>query len=168
MKDGETAVFVFLNGNLERGESVTVKLKVMTEDAATQYGNSMNNYVLVGSDVAGARERGESPGSILQNATGNWAQSVDAVTTTMDPARRETLKELLAEQATYGYVSAMTSVNWAGSSDLVTVKSAYGDRNAQAGYSTDILSTVSNGGTMHYRLSVSNASELFTTTDYLH
>lgn len=165
-KNGETAVFVFLNGNLEPGESVTVKLKVMTEDAAAQYGNSMNNYVLVGSDVAGARTEENPQGASFQNATGNWAQSVDAVTTTMDPARRETLKELLAEQATYGYVSAMTSVNWAGSSDLVTVKSAYGDRNAQAGYSTDILSTVSNGGTMHYRLSVSNASELFTTTEF--
>lgn len=166
VKNGETAVFVFLNGNLEPGESVTVKLKVMTEDAAAQYGNSMNNYVLVGSDVAGARTEENPQGASFQNATGNWAQSVDAVTTTMDPARRETLKELLAEQATYGYVSAMTSVNWAGSSDLVTVKSAYGDRNAQAGYSTDILSTVSNGGTMHYRLSVSNASELFTTTEF--
>ena len=165
-KNGETAVFVFLNGNLEPGESVTVKLKVMTEDAAAQYGNSMNNYVLVGSDVAGARTEENPQGASFQNATGNWAQSVDAVTTTMDPTRRETLKELLAEQATYGYVSAMTSVNWAGSSDLVTVKSAYGDRNAQAGYSTDILSTVSNGGTMHYRLSVSNASELFTTTEF--
>lgn len=166
VKNGETAVFVFLNGNLEPGESVTVKLKVMTEDAAAQYGNSMNNYVLVGSDVAGARTEENPQGASFQNATGNWAQSVDAVTTTMDPARRETLKELLAEQATYGYVSAMTSVNWVGSSDLVTVKSAYGDRNAQAGYSTDILSTVSNGGTMHYRLSVSNASELFTTTEF--
>ena len=166
VKNGETAVFVFLNGNLKPGESVTVKLKVMTEDAAAQYGNSMNNYVLVGSDVAGARTEENPQGASFQNATGNWAQSVDAVTTTMDPARRETLKELLAGQATYGYVSAMTSVNWAGSSDLVTVKSAYGDRNAQAGYSTDILSTVSNGGTMHYRLSVSNASELFTTTEF--
>lgn len=166
VKNGETAVFVFLNGNLKPGESVTVKLKAMTEDAAAQYGNSMNNYVLVGSDVAGARTEENPQGASFQNATGNWAQSVDAVTTTMDPARCETLKELLAEQATYGYVSAMTSVNWAGSSDLVTVKSAYGDRNAQAGYSTDILSTVSNGGTMHYRLSVSNASELFTTTEF--
>ena len=166
VKNGETAVFVFLNGNLKPGESVTVKLKAMTEDAAAQYGNSMNNYVLVGSDVAGARTEENPQGASFQNATGNWAQSVDAVTTTMDPTRRGTLKELLAEQATYGYVSAMTSVNWAGSSDLVTVKSAYGDRNAQAGYSTDILSTVSNGGTMHYRLSVSNASELFTTTEF--
>ena len=165
-KNGETAVFVFLNGDLDPGETVTVKLKVMTEDAAAQYGNSMNNYVLVGSDMAGARTEENPQGASFKNATGNWAQSVDDVTTTMDDTRRETLKLLLAEQASYGYVSARTSVNWAGSSDLVTVKSAYGDRNADTGYSTDILSTVENGGTMHYRLSIANSSELFTTTEF--
>ena len=165
-KNGETAVFVFLNGDLDPGETVTVKLKVMTEDAAAQYGNSMNNYVLVGSDMAGARTEENPQGASFKNATDNWAQSVDDVTTTMDDTRRETLKLLLAEQASYGYVSARTSVNWAGSSDLVTVKSAYGDRNADTGYSTDILSTVENGGTMHYRLSIANSSELFTTTEF--
>lgn len=37
-------------------------------------------------------------------------------------------------------------------------KSAYGDRNAGDGYTTGNLSTVNNGGTMYYRLSVSNTS----------
>lgn len=165
-EQGETGVFVFLNGSLEPGEQVTVRLRVKTENTVASYGTTMNNYVLAGSDVSGARTEDNPQGSSFKNATGNWAQSVDEVTTTLDAQRREALKAILAEQASYGYVSNMTSVNWATSSDLVVVKSAYGDRNEDAGYSTDILSTVSNGGTMHYRLSVSNISSYLGKTEF--
>ena len=165
-RQGETGVFVFLNGNLDPGESVTVKLKVMTENAAALYGNTMNNYVLVGSDVSGPRTEENPQGASFMNENGRWAQSVESVTTSMDKDRQDILKEILDEQAAYGYVSDMASVNWTGGSDLVMVKSAYGDQNAAAGYSTDILSTISNGGTMYYRLSVSNASQLYTTTQF--
>ena len=165
-RQGETGVFVFLNGDLNPGESVTVKLKVMTENAAALYGNTMNNYVLVGSDVSGPRTEENPQGASFMNENGGWAQSVESVTTSMDKDRQDILKEILDEQAAYGYVSDMASVNWTGGSDLVMVKSAYGDQNAAAGYSTDILSTISNGGTMYYRLSVSNASQLYTTTQF--
>ena len=165
-RQGETGVFVFLNGDLDPGESVTVKLKVMTENAAALYGNTMNNYVLVGSDVSGPRTEENPQGASFMNENGSWAQSVESVTTSMDKDRQDILKEILDEQAAYGYVSDMASVNWTGGSDLVMVKSAYGDQNAAAGYSTDILSTISNGGTMYYRLSVSNASQLYTTTQF--
>lgn len=164
--DGETGVFVFLNGNLEPGKSITVKLKVRVENAVVSYGTSMKNYVIAGSDLKGVLSESNPQAASFKNENGNWAESVDQVLTTMDAGRRTVLKQILGEQASYGYVSGMASVNWATSSDMVLVKSAYGDLNEDTGYTTDILSTVENGGTMHYRLSVSNISTLLGTTEF--
>lgn len=164
--DGENAIFIFLNGNLDPGESIIVQLKARVENTVTSYGTTMSNYALVGSNVRGVASEDNPQAASFKNRNDEWAENVDTVLAGMSEERLNTLKGLLGTQADYGYVSASASVDWASSSDTVLVKSAYGDRNEDDGYSTDILSTVNNGGTMHYRLSVSNTSGFNGATEF--
>ncbi len=159
-KDGETAVFIHLNGDLKPGESVTIQLKVRVENTAAFFGQSIDNYVLVGSDVDGIRREDNLQGASFMNANSQWAENIDDVLGTMQMrnGRLNTLKDILGASAEDGFVADNVSVNWRSSSVLTLDKAAYGDRNASDGYTTGNLSTVDNGGTMHYRLSVSNTS----------
>ena len=159
-KDGETAVFIHLNGDLKPGESVTIQLKVRVENTAAFFGQSIDNYVLVGSDVDGIRREDNPQGASFMNANSQWAENIDDVLGTMQMrnGRLNTLKDILGASAEDGFVADNVSVNWRSSSVLTLDKAAYGDRNASDGYTTGNLSTVDNGGTMHYRLSVSNTS----------
>lgn len=163
-KDGENAVFVYLNGNLEPGKSVKVQLKVKVENTVTSYGTTMYNYAFVGSTEKGAQTDKNPQEASFMTSTGHWAPTIDSILSgwQMTDARKNALNAMLADQRLSGggYVSGSRTVNWAGDSDVVLVKSAYGNANSEDGYSTDILSEVSNGGTMHYRLAVSNTSVL--------
>lgn len=159
---GETGVFIFLDGSLEPGESVDVTLKVMTGNTVTSYGTSMTNYAIAGSGVKGAQSVDNPQSSAYQTADGLWPYDLRTALSTMSADRKDILAEILGEEmAGFGYVAASTSVNWTTSSMTTQVKSAYGDRNPDTGYVTDILSTVSNGGTMHYRLTIANSSDDF-------
>ena len=59
-----------------------------------------------------------------------------------------------------GYISAAANANWTTSTDVALVKSGYGDRNQGNGFTSDQLSTVSNGGWMRYRLTATNTSSI--------
>ena len=160
-KDGETAVFIHLDGELNPGESTTIQLRVRVENTAAFFGQSIDNYVLVGSDVDGIKREDNPQGASFMNANGQWAEDIDKVLGTMQlrDGRLDTLKGILGtSSAADGFVADSASVNWRSSSVLTLDKSAYGDRNADDGYTTGNLSTVDNGGTMYYRLSVSNTS----------
>lgn len=154
---GETGVFVFLDGNLAPGDSVSVRLKVKAEDAVAAYGTEMKNYVIVGSDVAGYKTDDNKCGASFMNSNNAWAGSVNSVLTTVD-SRLDAFETILGERAAHGFISSFESVKWTSTSSVALVKSAYGDRNANDGYTTNLLSVVSNGGTMHYRLTISNTS----------
>lgn len=159
-KDGETAVFIHLNGELKPGEEVTIQLRLRVENTVTFFGQSIDNYVLVGSDVDGIASESNPQGASFMNANNQWAEKIDDVLGTMQlsQSRLDTLKDILGTNTEDGFVAAKASVNWRSSSVLTLDKAAYGDRNATDGYTTGNLSTVNNGGTMHYRLSVSNTS----------
>ena len=154
---GETGVFVFLDGNLAPGDSVSVQLKVKAEDAVAAYGTEMKNYVIVGSDIAGYKTDDNKCGASFMNSNNAWAGSVNSVLTTVD-SRLDAFKTILGERAAHGFISSFESVKWTSTSSVALVKSAYGNRNANDGYTTNQLSVVSNGGTMHYRLTISNTS----------
>ena len=163
-KDGENAVFIYLNGNLEPGKSVKVQLKVKVENTVTSYGTTMYNYAFVGSTEKGAQTDKNPQEASFMTSTGHWAPTINSILNgwQMIEDRKNALNAMLEAQQLSGggYVSGSRTVNWAGDSDVVLVKSAYGNANSEDGYSTDILSEVSNGGTMHYRLTVSNTSML--------
>ena len=172
--NGEKAVFIFLNGTLDKGESATVNLRVKIDNTVTAYGTTMRNYALVGSDIRGAESKTNPNAASFRNGTGNWAQNVGTLFgSALSEERLNNLKSILGEtRKDYGYVTASHDLQWTTATDSVLVKSAYGDRNASQGYTTDILSSVNNiivgdesSGTMHYRLSVSNTSADYKTTN---
>lgn len=159
-QDGENAVIIAMDGELKNGESVTVQLKVRIEDTVTAYGKSISNYALAGSALSGVVTDKNKQGASFKNDTDNWAQGLDTILGNQISAERlETLKDILGSRATNGFVSASAAVNWATATDMALVKSAYGDGNDENGYTTDILSVVENGGTVHYKLSVSNIAD---------
>lgn len=165
--EGETAVFVYLEESLGVGKYVDIKLSVKAEQAVAGYGTTMQNYVLAGSNAKGAQSDDNPQSASFKNGNGNWAESMDSVLTSLEADRKEALRAILqnSEMENYGYISAYETVNWASASDMSLVKSGYGDRNSDTGYVTDLLATVENGGTMYYRLSVSNTSGNSSVTD---
>ncbi len=171
--NGEKAVLIYLNGELDAGESVTVDLKVKIDNTVTAYGTTMYNYALVGSTNKGAQSTDNPYAASFKNSTGNWPDNVDTLLgQAISTERLTTLKELLGGEAGDGFVMDSANLNWTTASESVLVKSAYGDRNANQGYTTNVLSTVNNiiagqdgSGTMHYRLAVSNTSSDYKTTN---
>ena len=145
-KDGENAVFIYLNGNLEPGKSVKVQLKVKVENTVTSYGTTMYNYAFVGSTEKGAQTDKNPQEASFMTSTGHWAPTINSILNgwQMIEDRKNALNAMLEAQQLSGggYVSGSRTVNWAGDSDVVLVKSAYGNANSEDGYSTDILSEV--------------------------
>lgn len=158
--DGETAVYVNLDGFLKPGEYVTIKITVEVGEAAAGYGTSIQNYVLAGSEIRGAQSDANPQAASFRNENGDWAESMDNVLTSMEETRRDTFRRILEESGreNYGYISAAANANWTTSTDLALVKSGYGDRNQDTGFTSDQLSTVSNRGWMRYRLTATNTS----------
>lgn len=159
---GETAVYVNLDGLLKPGEYVTIKITVEVGEAAAGYGTSIQNYVLAGSEIRGAQSDVNPQAASFRNENGNWAESMDNVLTSMDETRRDSLREILeaSGRENYGYISAAANANWTTSTDISLVKSGYGDRNQEAGFTSDQLSTVNNNGWMRYRLTATNTSSV--------
>lgn len=159
---GETAVYVNLDGFLKPGEYVTIKITVEVGEAAAGYGTSIQNYVLAGSEIRGAQSDVNPQAASFKNENGNWAESMDNVLTSMDETRRDSLREILeaSGRENYGYISAAANANWTTSTDISLVKSGYGDRNQEAGFTSDQLSTVNNNGWMRYRLTATNTSSV--------
>lgn len=170
---GEKAVLIYLNGELGAGKSVTVDLKVKIDNMVTAYGTTMYNYALVGSTDKGAQSTDNPYAASFKNSTGNWAEGVDTLLgNALSSDRLNALKEMLGNEAGDGFIMDTENLNWTTASESVLVKSAYGDRNANQGYTTNVLSTVNNiiqgedsSGMMHYRLAVSNTSSDYKTTN---
>ncbi len=170
MAGEENAVFVDLAGNLKPGETVTVIVYVKVERAVVTYGASMNNYVLAGSNVRGSQTQDNPRASSYKNGNKAWPGSIDQVLTSLPVDRIASLREILGEKAGFGYISDRSVVSWSSDSNAILSKTGYGDRDAEedpenpegdaeGGYTSDRLSTVDNGGTMYYRLSVTNHSD---------
>lgn len=160
--DGETAVYVNLDGFLKPGEYVTIKVTVDVGEAAAGYGTRIQNYVLVGSETRGAQSDTNPQAASFKNENGDWAESMDKVLTSMDETRKASFREILraAGRDEYGYISATANANWTTSTDVALVKSGCGDRSQETGFTSDQLSTVSNGGWMRYRLTATNTSSV--------
>ncbi|OUQ48606.1 Spy0128 family protein [Lachnoclostridium sp. An118] len=164
--DGETAVFIYMNGSLEPGEQVTVKIQVKAEKEVVSYGPDLNNYVLAGSDEKGEASVDNPRAASFKNENGKWPESVDTVLSSLPQDRRDDLKQILGERKEHGFVSAGNTLTWNTGSEMQIVKSGYGNVNAEAGYSSTTLSTITNeGGLMHYRLTASNTNEQDGRTD---
>ena len=158
----ETAVFADLNGHLAPGESVTVILYVQIENAVVTYGSSMNNFVLGGSNVRGSQTEENPRATSYKNGNREWPGTAEEVLSSyMSSDRISRLQSILGERAGFGYIADRSLVSWNSASETVLSKTGYGDRDVEegeTGYTSDQLSTVENGGTMYYRLSVSNNS----------
>ena len=157
----ERALFIYFDGDLEAGESATVRIKLKVDKQVSSFGVNIDNYVLAGSQVRGIYTDGNPQASSFMTEDGNWPLTVDGQMTEVSDERKNALKEMLGQEAQdYGYVSTSESIKWITSSTLTLVKSAHGDADSSNIYTTDVLSAVTNGGKMNYRLTVGNTSGL--------
>ena len=167
---GETAFFVFLSGNLEPGESVTLTLEVEATKSAALYGADIWNNVIVGSRVQGVQSSDNPRATSWKTSDGKWPNDVDnALASSVATERKEALKTMLDDMSGFGYISSSTSVTWSASADASLVKTGRGDRTESQGFSSTRLSAVNNDGYMDYQLIFSNISKSshFTNTTLL-
>lgn len=157
---GETAFFVFLNGELKPGESVTVQLEVEATKSAALYGADIWNNVIVGSRVQGVQSSDNPRATSWKTSDGRWPNGVDnALASSVATERKKALKTMLDDMADFGYISSSASVTWSASADASLVKTGRGDRTENQGFSSTRLSAVNNGGHMDYQLIFSNVSK---------
>lgn len=157
----ERALFIYFDGDLSAGKSATVRIKLKVDKQVSSFGVNIDNYVLAGSQVRGIYTDGNEQASSFMTEDGNWPLTVDGQMTEVSDERKNALKEMLGQEAQdYGYVSTSESIKWITSSTLTLVKSAHGDADSSNIYTTDVLSAVTNGGKMNYRLTVGNTSGL--------
>lgn len=157
----ERALFIYFDGDLSAGKSATVRIKLKVDKQVSSFGVNIDNYVLAGSQVLGIYTDGNEQASSFMTEDGNWPLTVDGQMTEVSDERKNALKEMLGQEAQdYGYVSTSESIKWITSSTLTLVKSAHGDADSSNIYTTDVLSAVTNGGKMNYRLTVGNTSGL--------
>ncbi len=155
---GETGVLFLFDGELKPGGSAEITFEVLANNAVTAYGTEMKNYVIVGSENKGYTTNDNPQGASFKNSNGQWAEKYSQVLSSVGDDRKTAFEKILGERSGYGYISENANVTWRTSSSVVLVKSAYGDRNEEDGYTTSEISVVDNGGTMHYRLTLSNVS----------
>ena len=158
-QNGETALFVFLTGALDPGETVKLQLQVHTTPEIAVYGSEIRNYVLAGSRVAGVKTVNNPHGSSYKTEDNLWPKGIDNVLTTLQGTERlESLRSMLGEMKDFGYVSSYVFSNWSATSAAGLVKTGQGNLSTDLGFTSDHLSTVGNNGYMDYRLQVSNLS----------
>ena len=163
---GETALFMFLSGSLDPGESVQLKLRVKSTSAVATYGADVNNHVIAGSREKGVQSQENPRSTSWKTADGAWPPPLEGALTTLVGSERLTaLQTMLDDMAGFGYISAMATVGWTASSDAALLKMGRGDRSAAIGFTADRLSTVNNGGFMDYRLILTNLSANYHYTD---
>lgn len=157
---GETAFFVFLNGELKPGESVTVQLEVEATKSAALYGADIWNNVIVGSRVQGVQSSDNPRATSWKTSDGRWPNGVDnALASSVATERKDALKAMLDDMSGFGYISSSASVTWSASADASLVKTGRGDRTKNQGFSSTRLSAVNNEGYMDYQLIFSNVSK---------
>lgn len=158
-QNGETALFVFLTGELAPGATLQLQLQVHTTAEIAVYGPEIRNYVLAGSRVAGVKSVNNPHGSSYKTADNLWPYGLDTVLSSLAGTQRlESLRAMLGEMKDFGYVSAVVYSNWSATSAAGLVKTGQGNLSTDLGFTSDRLSTVGNDGYMDYRLQVSNLS----------
>lgn len=157
---GETAFFVFFDGELAPGDSVTVRLEIEATKSAALYGADIWNNVIVGSRAQGVQSTDNPLASSWKTKDGKWPDLIDtALAASMAQNRKEALKIMLDDMSAFGYISSSTSVAWSASADASLVKTGRGDRTENQGFSSTRLSAVNNAGYMDYQLIFSNVSK---------
>ena len=161
--NGETALFVMMEGDLAAGQSLTLEVKLVTTDQVPRYGTTIRNYAIAGSRVQGVQSINNPCGSSfrvgLANGSADWPKDMGSTLTTLDETRKEALRTMLGSMAGFGYAGSMAEVNWSTQAQVVLVKTGRGDLTQDVGFTTDHLSTVSNGGWMEYQLQFTNLSD---------
>lgn len=164
--EGETALFMFLNGSLDPGESVTLTFQVKSTSAVATYGADVNNHVIAGSREKGVQSEDNPRATSWKTADGKWPPTLENALTTLAGTERLTaLQTMLDDMAGFGYISALATSGWTASSDAALLKMGRGDRSAAIGFTSDRLSTVNNDGYMDYRLILTNLSTNYHYTD---
>ena len=164
--EGETALFMFLNGSLDPGESVTLTFQVKSTSAVATYGADVNNHVVAGSREKGVQSEDNPRATSWKTADGKWPPTLENALTTLAGTERLTaLQTMLDDMAGFGYISALAKSGWTASSDAALLKMGRGDRSAAIGFTSDRLSAVNNDGYMDYRLILTNLSTNYHYTD---
>lgn len=168
-KNGETALFVFLKGNLSPGKSVDIELQLESTTSVALHGSQIANFVFAGSRVQGAQSRDNPLASSFKTSGNQWPKGIGETVTSLDKTRLPTLEEILDTMKGFGYIGSRCDVNWTTTSAATLIKTGKGDRSEDQGFSDSQLSTVNNGGSMQYQLIFSNlsASENYTDTTLL-
>lgn len=164
-KDGETALFVFLNGKLEPGKQVKVQFEVQSTNAVALYGADINNHVVVGSRDQGVQSQENPRATSFKTAEGNWPNDLATALTSLDSNRVDALRAMLDDMAGFGYIASSNTVTWSADSESSLIKMGKGDRSAALGFTADRLSTVNNNGSMEYQLIFSNLATTFNYTN---
>lgn len=159
-KQGETALFVFLQGALNPGESVQVQLTLASTAAVATYGAAVTNHVLLGSRTKGVQSQDNTRATSWKTQDGHWPDDVTGALNALDETRRGVLVEMLADSGfeDFGYISANVPIQWTTSSEAALLKTGRGDRSEDTGFTADRLSSVNNDGSMEYRLVFTNLS----------
>lgn len=156
--NGENALFIYLNGNLNPGESLQVQLDVKIDNTVALYGNTIHNYVLVGSQVKGTQSYDNPRSSSFKNSNNVWPKGLDEVLTSMSSDRRDDLRVMMEDKAEFGFVSDTYPLTWSTTTSASLIKTGRGDLSQDQGFTSDKLSVVSNDGSMEYRLQFGNLS----------
>ena len=113
---GETALFMFLNGSLDPGESVTLTFQVKSTSAVATYGADVNNHVVVGSREKGVQSEDNPRATSWKTADGKWPPTLENALTTLAGTERLTaLQTMLDDMAGFGYISALATSGWTAS-----------------------------------------------------
>ncbi len=170
-KDGENALFVFLNGEIKPGQSVKVSLEVQPTTLVATYGSSVKNYVFVGSREKGVTSADNPLATSFKNDQNEWPQKVDTAQSTLPTERLAALRKMLETSGfqNFGYIATANELTWSSASDASLVKTGCGDRSSETGFIKDGLSAVNDEGSMEYRLTFSNLSstDFFINTTFL-
>lgn len=156
--NGENALFIYLNGNLNSGESLQVQLDVKIDNTVALYGNTIYNYVLAGSQVKGTQSYDNLRSSSFKNSNNVWPEGLDEVLTSMSSDRRDDLRVMLEDKAEFGFVSDTYTLTWSTNTSASLIKTGRGDLSQDQGFTSDKLSVVGNDGSMEYRLQFGNLS----------
>lgn len=162
-REGETALFLFLSGDLQPGKTIDITIPIKATIMAAVYGPTITNYAIAGSRVQGVQTTDNPRATSYKTSDGRWPQDLDNALTTLSSDRKEILRAMLGNMAGFGYIATASEISWSSSTSTSLIKTGRGDRSQDTGFSSTHLSTVNNDGYMEYQLIFSNLS---TTENY--
>ena len=152
-----TAILIYFDGNLDKGDSVQIKMTVQTSQSAALYGTTMKNAVFATSAKPGVVTEENKAGASFKGNKDNWAESLSSVATGIIGENRTlALCEALESERFYGFISSHKDVSWNASSTLTLSKSNYGSEDEVGSYRSDRLARTTDNGAVYYQLAVTN------------